>query len=67
MAIDEDHPYTRLSFALGILETHFVKPRREPLREERRAVRLLVIDPNRATWDDWLIWQSMGAARKRCS
>ena len=56
--------YTPLGWAVGILETFIVRRRREPLREERRAVRLLILDPNAASPVDWLIWQSMKAAQE---
>lgn len=56
--------YTSLGWAVGILETFIVRQRREPLREERRAVRLLVLDPNMTRPEDWLIWQSIKAAQQ---
>ena len=57
--------YKPLSWAVGILETFIVRCRREPLHEERRAVRLLVLDPNAARPEDWLIWKSIKAAQEK--
>jgi len=50
--------YIPLGWAVGILETQFVK------QLHRRPARLLLIDPNRATWQDWMIWKSIKEAQR---
>ena len=56
--------YRPLGEHVGILETRFVRTFRDG-RFLARPARLLVIDPSRATAEDWLTWQSMGEMRTK--
>ena len=55
--------YTSYGTGIGILETRVVRSFKGG-RFIARPVRLLVLDPAKADWNAWLIWQSIKAAQR---